>query len=246
MSDMKAISSGAQGLSRNPLGIIALFIVLIYGFASLTLGINSSLDGAERLPLVWFLVCFPVVVLLLFTWLVVSHHEKLYGPGDYKSDEGFLEGIKARYGYAEEHKKHLDQLKNRIRKTITDAQGKGGTGNAEVEYLVETLSADIDTSTSITVDAKSFLSSEDAIYTFPVSAFVTFGDLLDTIFFKIQSRVGPYEYGHSWVLVDSTTGRRILGSRMIVGAAPGKAVTDIRSLSEAGIAPGVTLRVVRP
>ena len=49
----------AQRLSRNPLGIVALFIVLVYGIAGLVLGASSSnLEHSERLPLVWFLVVF--------------------------------------------------------------------------------------------------------------------------------------------------------------------------------------------
>ena len=55
MSELGTFSEAAKGLARNPLGIIALFIVLLYGFAALTLGINSSLQSTERLPLVWFL-----------------------------------------------------------------------------------------------------------------------------------------------------------------------------------------------
>jgi hypothetical protein len=57
----------AKGLSRNPLGIIALFIVLVYGFAALVTTFNSSFTHAERLPLVYFLVIFPVLVLGVFT-----------------------------------------------------------------------------------------------------------------------------------------------------------------------------------
>jgi hypothetical protein len=46
----------AQKLSRNPLGIIALFIVSVYGIAGLVLGASSrNLEHSERLPLVWFL-----------------------------------------------------------------------------------------------------------------------------------------------------------------------------------------------
>jgi lipopolysaccharide export LptBFGC system permease protein LptF len=63
---------------RNPLGIIALFIVLIYGFASLVLTFGANLQSEERLPIVWFLVLFPVLALVVFGWLVSRHHAKLY------------------------------------------------------------------------------------------------------------------------------------------------------------------------
>jgi hypothetical protein len=80
----------ARGLSRNPLGIIALFIALIYGFATLLLGVAASkLLCGERLPLVWFVVLFPVLVLAVFYLLVTRHHWKLYSPRDYRTDKSF-------------------------------------------------------------------------------------------------------------------------------------------------------------
>lgn len=84
-------SIAAQKLSRNPLGIIALFIVLVYGIAALVLGISSSnLQPDERLPLIYFLVFFPVIVLIVFYRLVSHHHVKLYAPLDFPDKEGFF------------------------------------------------------------------------------------------------------------------------------------------------------------
>lgn len=67
MSDqMKTFGDTAKSLARNPLGIIALFIVLVYGFASLVTASAGSFTSAERLPLIYFLVGFPVLVLVVF------------------------------------------------------------------------------------------------------------------------------------------------------------------------------------
>jgi hypothetical protein len=77
--------------ARNPLGIIALFISLIYGMSALLLGTTvSSLSPSNQTNLVWFVIAFPVAVLAAFLWLVAKHHRKLYSPADYRSDEGFL------------------------------------------------------------------------------------------------------------------------------------------------------------
>ena len=81
----------ARDLARNPLGIIALFIVLIYSFASLVVGFSDKLQEVERLPIVWFLVVFPILVLAVFAWLVSHHHAKLYSPADYRQDASFIE-----------------------------------------------------------------------------------------------------------------------------------------------------------
>jgi CheY-like chemotaxis protein len=88
--DTKSLSDTAQVLSRNPLGIIALFIVLVYGLAAMVTASAAAFSPSERLPLIYFLVLFPVLVLGVFAWFVSRHSEKLYGPGDYQNEENFL------------------------------------------------------------------------------------------------------------------------------------------------------------
>jgi CheY-like chemotaxis protein len=94
--DVSNFGSTARSLAKNPLGIIALFIVLVYGFAALVVAASSKLESTNRLPLVWFLVIFPVLVLIEFGWLVSRHHQKLYAPSDYKSDTAFIETFQIR------------------------------------------------------------------------------------------------------------------------------------------------------
>lgn len=87
MEDSKSL----KDLARNPLGIVALFISLIYGFASLLLGASAEkLGEAERWPIIIFIVVFPFAVLAVFYRLVTNHHGKLYSPSDYKDDNSFL------------------------------------------------------------------------------------------------------------------------------------------------------------
>ena len=80
----------ARGLAKNPLGIIALFIVLIYGLASLVTAFANSFTASERLPLIWFLVIFPIVVLIVFAWLVSRHSGKLFAPSDFRNEENYV------------------------------------------------------------------------------------------------------------------------------------------------------------
>lgn len=84
------IVDAARSLSRNPLGIIALFIVLVYGFASLVTAFAGSFTHEERLPLIYFLVFFPVLVLVIFAWLVSVHSGKLFAPADFKNEENYV------------------------------------------------------------------------------------------------------------------------------------------------------------
>ena len=88
-TELKGFADSAKGFTKSPLGIIALFIVLVYGFATLAVSFGSNL--AEHVtPLIYFLVFFPVVVFIGFLWLVSKHHDKIYGPSDFKNEENFL------------------------------------------------------------------------------------------------------------------------------------------------------------
>lgn len=102
---LNEIGKSAQKLSRNPLGIIALFIVLVYGIAALVLGISSgNLQTNEKLPIIWFLVIFPLIVLITFYRLVSLHHVKLYAPQDFQDKEGFFRALTPH-----EQKKRLEE-----------------------------------------------------------------------------------------------------------------------------------------
>lgn len=87
--DAEKFSESAKGFTKSPLGIIALFIVLVYGFASLVVGLEEGMSD-HIFPLIYFMVFFPVIVFAGFLWLVAKHHNKLYGPSDFKNEENFL------------------------------------------------------------------------------------------------------------------------------------------------------------
>jgi hypothetical protein len=92
-------------LTRNPLGVVGLFIALVYGIAGLVLGLSAQyLSGNERLPLIWFLVLFPFALLATFYVLVSRHHSKLYAPLDFYDKEGFFRTLTA-----DEHRVRLDK-----------------------------------------------------------------------------------------------------------------------------------------
>lgn len=93
MNPLNDFMKNSKGLTKNPLGIIGLFISLIYGFACLVLStsIVNLQSEYERLPLIWFIIIFPIVILGAFIFLVVNHHEKLYAPSDFRNDDSFIE-----------------------------------------------------------------------------------------------------------------------------------------------------------
>jgi hypothetical protein len=105
MSPIQQFGDVARRLAYNPLGIIALFIVLCYAIACSLFGLEAQhLQPNERWPLVWFVVGFPVVVLFVFTWLVAKHHTKLYAPKDFPDSSTYLRTLGI-----EEQKRKLDE-----------------------------------------------------------------------------------------------------------------------------------------
>lgn len=88
--DTKNFGAAAKSLARNPLGIIALFILLVYGFASFVTAFAGSFTSAERLPLIYFLIGFPILVLGVFAWLVSKHSGKLFAPSDFRDEENYV------------------------------------------------------------------------------------------------------------------------------------------------------------
>lgn len=245
MSALGTFADSAKSLSRNPLGIIALFIVLIYAFAALTLGLNSSLMPAERLPIIWFLVAFPFIVLGVFGWLVSRHHEKLYAPGDYKSDDGFLEGVKARLALVREFEVQQRRVNETVEQVISSQ--KGGRGNNwDIAALVQEIQEEISSATNIVIDAGEFLNNGNSTFELPAALFDTVGDLTDAVYYKIAPKVKPYEYGFTWLMRDQKRDQILRTARMITGAGPGKNVPDTRALAEVGIGPGTHLKIERP
>ena len=115
---MKEFGNIATKLARNPLGIIGLAFVLVYGIAGLV-ATSSVLREQERLIFVWFLVIFPVVILGTFYRLVTKHHSKLYAPSDFRDDRGFLEALDNRIS-ASPKVLHLEEVTNQIQREIRD------------------------------------------------------------------------------------------------------------------------------
>lgn len=242
MSDLSDFGSAAKGLARNPLGIIALFIVLIYGFAALTLGFNSHLEASERLPLVWFLVLFPVIVLSLFGWLVIQHNEKLYAPSDYRSDDSFLKRKEQSERYSTQITANQELLKTEVLEFVKE---HSDPTDGDYQKISEQLTKKINDATTITVDATDFLNKADAIFNYPIAIFESLADLTNTIYFELSPAVRVYHYGSSWILKNKSTGKPIKNLRMLAGIPPGKPFDDPRTLSELGITPGCTLIVER-
>ncbi len=87
---LKDLAENATRLSRSPLAIIALSLVLLYGIIALVAA-GVQLPPKLSTALACLIIAFPILILCVFTYLVTRHHEKLYSPSDFARDETFVE-----------------------------------------------------------------------------------------------------------------------------------------------------------
>lgn len=140
--------SAVSNLVKNPLGIIGLFILLVYGIASLLIGIGGKTIFSENQIwlLVIFLIGFPLIVLAVFYWLVTRHHEKLYAPKDYQNDDAFLKTISITKASKEEirEKYEKEQIIQNAIVHVSGVEAKSSVGEVTVSVKDEYIPTPID------------------------------------------------------------------------------------------------------
>ena len=118
------IHSLPKGYTSNPLGIIALFIVLIYGLATLVITQSNNLSEYDITLMVYFLIGFPIIVYVGFLWIVIKHHTKLYAPKDFNNDESYIAVLIAATMIQKKQSLTSDELKNVINEILNHIQHK--------------------------------------------------------------------------------------------------------------------------
>lgn len=179
----------AKGLSKNPLGIIALFILLVYGFACLVVGASSQLSSIDRHIIVCFIVIFPFVVLYTFNRLVCNHTEKLYAPADYTGDEAFLKGLHEGRAPRKDLEKLGEQITEKIKSTLsgdelTAGLKEPGEMRGRLQKAAEKITSEIRASSFITIDTRPLVGNSGEVFELPYGAFINFDDLTNEIYFK--------------------------------------------------------------
>ena len=86
-----SIARTAAVLSRNPLGLLALCLVIGEAIACTFLLHPAGLHAGERALLCGFVVAYPLCVVAAIYRLVSRHHTKLYAPADFRDERCFLE-----------------------------------------------------------------------------------------------------------------------------------------------------------
>jgi hypothetical protein len=85
------------GTIKNPLTIIAIFAAIAEVSGTVVLPFIAPVNQATY---VWFLIVFPILLVLLFFTTLNFNHRVLYAPSDYKNEENFVLSLQ-RATYAE-------------------------------------------------------------------------------------------------------------------------------------------------
>ena len=119
----RSLGEYASSLSKTPLGIIALFVLLAESIAATVLGVSTNLSDINQTIVISFIVLFPVLVVVMFWNLIVYHNTKLYAPSEFPNHSDFLEvnSVKTQK-YLDEFKRDvLEQIQN-TSSTATDQE----------------------------------------------------------------------------------------------------------------------------
>lgn len=115
---IKEFGQNAQRLARNPLGIIALFLVLVYGIATIV-AISPILDHDQRQIIIYFIIIFSFSVLGMFYLLVTKHPDKLYAPSDFVDEANFTKMFEISLDRSPKFS-NLEDLTEKIQKEIDE------------------------------------------------------------------------------------------------------------------------------
>lgn len=88
------IARTATVLSRNPLGLLALCLLIGEAIAGMFLLHPGGLLAVERVLLCSFVVVYPLCVVAAIYRLVSRHHTKLYAPADFRDERCFLDVLR--------------------------------------------------------------------------------------------------------------------------------------------------------
>ena len=94
------------GPIKNPLTIIAMFAAIAEISGTVVL---PFIEAANQATYVWFLIVFPILLIVLFFLTLNFNHKVLYAPSDYKNEDNFFQSL-PRATYTEKFLKIKEEL----------------------------------------------------------------------------------------------------------------------------------------
>jgi hypothetical protein len=119
------------GHIKNPLTVIAIFAALAEVSGTVVL---PFLDKETQHVYVWFLMCFPILLVAIFFFVLYKKHHVLYAPTDFKDDKTFTDLFENATSSAKVAKINSEQ-EELIADTTADTQA------AQTQPTVATISA---------------------------------------------------------------------------------------------------------
>lgn len=226
-----AIGRWEEGPIASPLRVIAKFIGLS---EALAVAGAAATDGTARLMLTSFAVAFPILVLVVFVWLLVRHPANLYAPTEYTADTS-----------VEVFAAALDRRQQAFEVVLADAVPEAllsANSSAPAPHMRTTMASALDEALNdrtVTVVLDAFRPGRPM--RIPVTERTIVQDLLDQTYFSLEATVEAFTYGQSWIL------QREGGERLVdLGSDYRRERPDTRLLREVEIAPGDVLHAVHP
>ncbi len=91
---LQEFGRNAAALGGRPIGIIALFILLVYGAFSAALVAGTNLTETHIYLIIAFMMFFSCLVLYVFYQLVTKHSGKLFSPKDFNNEQYFFDIVR--------------------------------------------------------------------------------------------------------------------------------------------------------
>lgn len=156
---------------NNPLTIIAIFAALAEINATVALGL---IDKELHYIFIWFVICFPTILVILFFLTLNFNTKVMYSPSDYSDDRNFMDSLFGNYyGDKKENKEEfnpialLTELENKLTEKLQlrfDDIIRKNSNNPELQKEIEGLKSVTDESInevrnlySISTDLKQLL-----------------------------------------------------------------------------------------
>ena len=121
------------GTVKNPLTIIAMFAALVEVSGTIVL---PFVDANNQIYFIWFLILFPIILVILFFCTLNFNHKVLYAPSDYENEENFL---KLFIPVSPEEK--IQRIKSEYSNEIIDA-GKSNNDHEDKKIDIVNISPD--------------------------------------------------------------------------------------------------------
>lgn len=136
----------------NPLTIIAIFASLAEVAST---GALVALDGSVQMVFIWFVMGFPVLLVITFFYTLWKKPTSLYAPSDYDKEENFLDAIGVTKGLSEtidRLQSNLEELDREFRET-----GQGSANKSDLDEKINGFKAEISMSKGQIEKAKTTL-----------------------------------------------------------------------------------------